>query len=71
MALSMLDVYFWPTPNGYKILLFLEEADLAYRIVPVNIGKGDQFAPEFLQISPNNKMPALVDHEPGDGSARP
>jgi GST-like protein len=63
----MLDVYFWPTPNGYKILLFLEEADLAYRIVPVNIGKGDQFAPEFLQISPNNKMPALVDHEPGDG----
>lgn len=63
----MIDLYYWPTPNGHKITLFLEEAGLDYRIVPVNIGKGDQFQPEFLKISPNNKMPAIVDHEPADG----
>ena len=60
----MLDLYFWPTPNGYKITLFLEEAGLEYRTHYVNIGAGDQFKPDFLKISPNNKMPALVDTEP-------
>ena len=63
----MLDLYYWPTPNGHKITLFLEEAELDYRIVPVNIGAGDQFKPEFLKISPNNRMPALVDPEPVGG----
>ncbi len=63
----MLDVYFWNTPNGYKVLLFLEETALPYRLVPVNIGKGEQFAQEFLEISPNNKIPALVDTEPSEG----
>jgi len=62
----MLDLYYWPTPNGHKITMFLEEAGLDYRIVPVNIGAGDQFKPEFLSISPNNRMPALVDSEPTD-----
>ena len=62
----MIDLYFWPTPNGYKITLFLEEASLAYRVVPVNIGRGEQFKPEFLAISPNNRMPAIVDHDPAD-----
>ena len=65
----MIDLYYWPTPNGHKITLFLEEAGLDYRICPVNIGKGDQFQPEFLAISPNNKMPAIVDHAPTDGGA--
>ena len=55
------------TPNGHKITIFLEEAGLAYKIVPVNISKGDQFKPEFLAISPNNRIPAIVDHEPKDG----
>ena len=59
----MLDLYFWPTPNGYKITMLLEELALPYVVVPVNIGKGDQFEPEFLKISPNNKMPALTDSE--------
>ena len=63
----MLDLYYWPTPNGHKITLFLEEAGLDYRIVPVNIGAGDQFKPDFLKISPNNRMPALVDPEPVGG----
>ncbi|WP_407353141.1 glutathione binding-like protein [Luteimonas sp. R10] len=63
----MIDLYYWPTPNGHKITLFLEEAGLEYRIKPVNIGKGDQFEPGFLAISPNNKMPAIVDHAPADG----
>ncbi|MEZ0472623.1 glutathione binding-like protein [Luteimonas salinilitoris] len=63
----MIDLYYWPTPNGHKITLFLEETGLDYAIKPVNIGKGDQFAPEFLAISPNNKMPAIVDHAPADG----
>jgi GST-like protein len=62
-----IDLYFWPTPNGLKITIFLEEAGLPYRIIPVNIGKGDQFKPEFLAISPNNRMPAIVDPEGPDG----
>lgn len=65
----MIDLYYWPTPNGHKITLFLEEAGLPYRIRAVDIGKGDQFKPDFLAISPNNKMPAIVDHEPADGGA--
>jgi len=60
----MIDLYYWPTPNGHKITLFLEETALPYTIVPVNIGKGEQFKPEFLAISPNNRMPAIVDHTP-------
>lgn len=63
----MIDLYYCPTPNGHKMTMFLEEAGLPYRIVPVNLGKGDQFKPEFLAISPNNKIPALVDHQPQDG----
>lgn len=59
----MIDVYFWPTPNGYKVTVMLEELGLKYNLIPVNIGKGDQFKPEFLKISPNNRMPAIVDHE--------
>jgi GST-like protein len=62
-----IDLYFWPTPNGLKITVFMEEAGLPYRIIPVNIGKGDQFKPEFLAISPNNRMPAIVDPEGPDG----
>ena len=65
----MIDLHYWPTPNGHKITLFLEEAGLPYRIVPVNIGAGEQFKPEFLAISPNNRMPAIVDHTPIDGGA--
>ena len=63
----MIDLYYWPTPNGHKITIFLEEAELPYRIIPVNIGVGDQFKPEFLKLSPNNRMPAIVDTEPSDG----
>ena len=62
-----IDVYFWPTPNGRKITIALEEMELPYRIVPVNIGKGEQFTPEFLAISPNNRMPAIVDPDGPDG----
>jgi GST-like protein len=58
-----IDLYFWPTPNGWKITIFLEEVGIPYTIHPVNIGKGDQFKPEFLAISPNNRMPAIVDPE--------
>lgn len=65
----MIDLYYWPTPNGHKITLFLEESGLPYRLRPVNIGKGEQFAPEYLKISPNNKMPAIVDGAPADGGA--
>lgn len=65
----MIDLYYWPTPNGHKITLFLEEAKMAYRLRPVNIGKGEQFAPDFLRISPNNRMPAIVDHHPVDDGA--
>ena len=64
----MIDLYYWTTPNGHKIAIFLEEAGvLAYKIVPVNISQGDQFKPEFLAISPNNRIPAIVDDEPKDG----
>ena len=63
----MIDFHFWTTPNGYKVMLFLEEAGLEYRIVPVNISKGEQFRPAFLEISPNNRIPAIVDHAPAGG----
>ncbi|MBN6149777.1 glutathione S-transferase N-terminal domain-containing protein [Xanthomonas sp. AmX2] len=65
----MIDLYYWPTPNGHKITLFLEEAGLDYAIKPVDIGAGAQFQPDFLAISPNNKMPAIIDHAPADGGA--
>jgi GSH-dependent disulfide-bond oxidoreductase len=65
----MIDLHYWPTPNGHKITIFLEETGLAYRIKPVDITKGDQFKPEFLAISPNNRMPAIVDRAPEDGGA--
>ncbi|MBT3071798.1 glutathione S-transferase N-terminal domain-containing protein [Rhodomicrobium sp. Az07] len=65
----MIELYYWPTPNGHKITLFLEETGLPYEIKPVNIGAGDQFKPEFLAFSPNNRMPAIIDREPKDGGA--
>ncbi len=64
----MIDLYFWTTPNGYKINLFLEEAGVEYHIIPVNISIGEQFEADFLCISPNNRIPALVDHAPGKGA---
>src|SRR5262249_14835776 len=63
----MVDLYYWPTPNGWKISIMLEECGLPYTVKPVNIGRGEQFAPEFLKISPNNRMPAIVDHDPPGG----
>jgi GSH-dependent disulfide-bond oxidoreductase len=63
----VIDLYFWPTPNGYKLTILLEELGLPYRVIPVNINSGDQFKSEFLAISPNNKMPALVDPDGPDG----
>ena len=63
----MIELYYWPTPNGHKITLFLEEAKLPYAIKPINISKGDQFKPEFLKFAPNNRMPAIIDHAPTDG----
>ncbi len=65
----MIDLYYWTTPNGHKITIFLEETGLPYRIVPVNIGAGEQFRPEFLAISPNNRMPAIVDDDPAEPGA--
>lgn len=65
----MIDLHYWPTPNGHKITLFLEETGVPYRIIPVNIGTGEQFKPDFLKIAPNIRMPAIVDHEPSDGGA--
>jgi GSH-dependent disulfide-bond oxidoreductase len=65
----MIDLYYWPTPNGHKITMFLEETGLEYRIVPVNIGTGAQFEPAFLAIAPNNRMPAIVDTAPPGGGA--
>jgi len=65
----MIDLYYWTTPNGHKLTLFLEEAGLPYRIIPINIGKGEQFQPEFLAVAPNNRIPAIVDREPADGGA--
>ena len=63
----MIDLYFWATPNGKKISIALEELELPYKVFPINIGRGDQFKPEFLAISPNNRIPAIVDHAPADG----
>lgn len=63
----MIELYYWPTPNGHKVSIFLEEAQLEYQIVPIDISAGEQFKPEFLRISPNNRMPAIVDTTPADG----
>ncbi len=63
----MIDLYYWTTPNGHKITMFLEETGLEYKIIPVHIAKGEQFKPEFLKISPNNRIPAIVDHHPKSG----
>ncbi|MCJ7957428.1 MAG: glutathione S-transferase N-terminal domain-containing protein [Pseudomonas sp.] len=65
----MIDLYYWTTPNGHKISLFLEEAGLPYKVHPINIGQGDQFKPDFLKIAPNNRIPAIVDQSPSDGGA--
>ena len=65
----MIDLYYWPTPNGHKITLFLEETGMPYTIIPVNIGTGEQFKPGFLTLSPNNRMPAIVDHTPMERGA--
>ncbi|MBF0287737.1 MAG: glutathione S-transferase N-terminal domain-containing protein [SAR324 cluster bacterium] len=64
---ASIDLYYWPTPNGHKITILLEELELPYRVIPVNITQGDQFKPDFLKIAPNNRMPAIVDHESKDG----
>ncbi|MCH7692279.1 MAG: glutathione S-transferase N-terminal domain-containing protein, partial [Proteobacteria bacterium] len=63
----MIDLHTWPTPNGFKVSIMLEESGLPYTVIPVDISKGDQFEPDFLKISPNNKMPAIVDHDGPDG----
>src|SRR5690606_497566 len=63
----MIDLYYWTTPNGNKMTMFLEEAGLPYKALPINIGKGEQFQPHFLKIAPNNRIPAMVDHAPADG----
>jgi GST-like protein len=63
----MLELHYWPTPNGKKVTILLEESGLPYTIKPMNIGRGDQFQPDMLKISPNNRMPALVDTEPKGG----
>ena len=63
----MIDLYYWPAPNGHKISMMLEECDLDYTIHPINITAGDQFRPDFLKLSPNNRMPAIVDHDPVGG----
>jgi GST-like protein len=65
----MIDLYYWPTPNGKKVTILLEETGLPYQIIPLNIGRGDQFSDEFLKIGPNNRMPAIVDREPKGGGA--
>ncbi|WP_226478293.1 glutathione binding-like protein [Pseudomonas sp. MWU16-30323] len=65
----MIDLYYWTTPNGHKVSLFLEEAGLPYEVHPINIGQGEQFKPDFLKIAPNNRIPAIVDHNPTDGGA--
>jgi GSH-dependent disulfide-bond oxidoreductase len=63
----MIDLHYWPTPNGKKVTILLEECGLPYRVIPCRIGQGDQFTDEFLKISPNNRMPAIVDRDPADG----
>ena len=65
----MIDLHYWPTPNGWKVTIMLEETGTPYRMLPVNIGRGEQFRPEFLALSPNNRMPAIVDHSPLGGGA--
>ncbi|MES2188218.1 MAG: glutathione binding-like protein [Pseudomonadota bacterium] len=65
----MIDLYYWTTPNGHKISIFLEEAGLEYKVHPIHIGRGEQFAPAFLRIAPNNRIPAIVDQSPADGGA--
>ena len=65
----MIDLYTWPTPNGHKVHIMLEETGTPYNVIPVNIGEGEQFAPDFLKISPNNKMPAIVDHDGPGGTS--
>lgn len=65
----MIDLYYWTTPNGHKITIFLEETGLPYNVIPVNIGTGEQFKPDFLRIAPNNRIPAIVDHAPTGGGA--
>ncbi len=65
----MIDLYYWTTPNGHKITIYLEETGMPYTLRPVNISQGEQFAPEFLAIAPNNRIPAIVDHDPPDGGA--
>ena len=60
----MIDFYYWPTPNGWKVSIMLEECGLQYKVIPVNISNGDQFSSEFLALSPNNRIPAIVDHHP-------
>ena len=65
----MIDLYYWTTPNGHKITIFLEETGLPYKIFPINIGKGEQFAKDFLKFSPNNRIPAMIDHDPPGGGA--
>ncbi len=67
----MIDLYFWATPNAYKVSILLEELALPYQVIPVHIGKGEQFAPEFLKISPNNKIPAIVDYDGPHGEPYP
>jgi GST-like protein len=67
MTTKAIDLYYWPTPNGWKITILMEELGVPYNVVPVNITKGEQFDPKFLQIAPNNRMPAIVDHTPLDG----
>lgn len=63
----MIDLHYWPTPNGWKVSIALEECEFEYNLIPIDIGGGDQFTPEFLRISPNNRMPAIVDHDPIGG----
>ena len=65
----MIDLHYWTTPNGHKVTMFLEETGLEYRIIPVDIGRGEQFSPDFLRIAPNNRIPAIVDHAPSDAAA--
>lgn len=65
----MIHLHYWPTPNGHKITIFLEEAGLKYDVIPVNIGRGDQLKSAFLAISPNNRIPAIIDDSPDDGVA--
>ena len=65
----MIDLYYWPTPNGRKVTIFLEEAGTPYNQIPLDIGRGDQFSPAYLKINPNHRMPAIVDHDPLGGGA--